>query len=510
MPIVTLAQAETPLVLTLDVGSSSLRAGFFDRYARPVEDCQIRIKYQFDTTPDGGVEKDPDELLQVVFTALDQALQLIGEKGRDIKAVALDTFWHTVMGVDKQFQPLTPLFSWADTRSSAHAAQLRRELTEREVHARTGCILHPSYYPAKLRWLADTQPTIYRRVAYWLSFGEYFYHKIFGTNRASISIASGTGLFNQFDCKWDTVTLAALSITEDKLSPLTDLDNPHYGLLPEYAQRWQTLKDIPWFPAIGDGAAGNIGSGCYTPNNIALMIGTSGAMRVVWSEKEIKRNIEVPWGLWRYRVDKQRPVLGGALSEGGNLFAWMNSTLALPNPSDVEDELSKQPPDGHGLTVLPFLAGERSPGWAGHARAVVTGLSLDTNAIEILRAGLESIAFRFGLLFSLLEPALLSAISNKYIQVVASGGALVKSPTWAQIIADVLDRPVALSIEAESSSRGTALLALEQLEGGKRIFEMVDFECAVTYEPNSNRHRIYLESMKRQQELYQALIHLQD
>jgi uncharacterized SAM-dependent methyltransferase len=54
------------------------------------------------------------------------------------------------------------------------------------------------------------------------------------------------------------------------------------------------------------------------------------------------------------------------------------------------------------------------------------------------------------------------------------------------------------------------LLALEQLEGGKRIFEMVDFECAVTYEPNSNRHRIYLESMKRQQELYQALIHLQD
>jgi gluconokinase len=472
-----------------------------------MEDCQTRIKYQFDTTPDGGVEKDPDDLFQITCTAIDQALQSVGERAKDIEAVALDTFWHSVMGVAKNYQPVTPLFSWADTRSAAHASQLRRELDERAVHARTGCILHPSYYPAKLRWLADTQPTTYRKVAYWISFGEYLYHKFFGKCRASISIASGTGLFNQFDCKWDTPTLEAVGITEDKLAPLTDLDNPHSGLLPEFAARWKPLKDIAWYPAIGDGAAGNIGSGCYTPNNIALMIGTSGAMRVVWSEREVKKSIQVPWGLWRYRVDKQRPVLGGALSEGGNLFAWMNSTLALPNPSDVEDELAKQAPDGHGLTVLPFLAGERAPGWAGHARAVVAGLSLDTNAIEILRAGLESIAFRFGLLFSLLEPALLAAVQNKYIQVVASGGALIKSPTWAQIIADVLNHPVALSTEAESSSRGAALLALEQLQGDKHILETVDFECEVTYDPNINRHRIYQEAMKRQQELYQALVH---
>jgi gluconokinase len=505
MPIVTLADAEAPLVLTLDVGSSSLRASFFDRYARPVEDCQVRTRYQFVTTSDGGVEKDADELFQITCDALDQILQLVGNRANHIKAVALDTFWHTVMGVDKNYNPVTPLFSWADTRSAAYAEQLRRELDERAVHSRTGCLFHASYYPAKLRWLADTQPSTYRRVAHWISFGEYFYQKLFGKHRASISIASATGLFNQFTCQWDAPTLELLSLTEDKLAPLIDLDNPFSGLLPEYAQRWQPLKDIAWFPAIGDGAAGNIGSGCYTPNNIALMIGTSGAMRVVWSEKEIKKKLEVPWGLWRYRVDRHRPVLGGALSEGGNLFAWMNSTLALPNPSDVEDELSMQAPDGHGLTVLPFLAGERAPGWASHARAAIIGISLDTNAIEILRAGLESIAYRFGLLFSLLEPAVLAGVKSKYVQVVASGGALTKSPTWAQIIADVLNHPVALSSEPESSSRGTAILALEQIVG-QQILEEVNFDCETTYQPNPQRHHVYQAAVQRQQKLYQAII----
>jgi gluconokinase len=244
------------------------------------------------------------------------------------------------------------------------------------------------------------------------------------------------------------------------------------------------------------------------------MVGTSGAMRVIYPADKVT----IPWGLWCYLADRRRFVIGGALSEGGNLFAWMRQTFQLPDLATVEEELNKIEPDGHGLTVLPFLTGERSPGWATHAQAAIVGLSLNTQPIEILRAGIESIAYRFGLLYQIMEPSL-----PKAKQIIASGGALLHSPTWMQILADVLNRPVVASAEGETTSRGTALLALEQL-GAFGTHNAMNFEKQVnstsggtglesafyafgqTYQPNQARHSRYLEAMQRQQELYRKLI----
>ena len=107
----------------------------------------------------------------------------------------------------------------------------------------------------------------------------------------------------------------------------------------------------------------------------------------------------MPAGLWCYRVDRRRALLGGATSEGGNVYGWMQDTLKLGEPDAIERALAQLPPDGHGLTVLPFLAGERSPGWAGDVRATISGLGLNTTPIEMLQAGLEAVAYRFALIF---------------------------------------------------------------------------------------------------------------
>jgi gluconokinase len=327
-------------------------------------------------------------------------------------------------------------------------------------------------------------------------------------------MASGTGLLDQNRRDWDAEILQVLKLTPERLSPLSDLDKPQVGgLKPEFAHRWSSLAEIPWFPAVGDGAAGNLGSGCFSPERIAVMVGTSGAMRVIYPADKVT----IPWGLWCYLADRRRFVIGGALSEGGNLFAWMRQTFQLPDLATVEEELNKIEPDGHGLTVLPFLTGERSPGWATHAQAAIVGLSLNTQPIEILRAGIESIAYRFGLLYQIMEPSL-----PKAKQIIASGGALLHSPTWMQILADVLNRPVVASAEGETTSRGTALLALEQL-GAFGTHNAMNFEKQVnssggtglerafyafgqTYQPNQARHSRYLAAMQRQQELYRKLI----
>jgi gluconokinase len=157
-------------------------------------------------------------------------------------------------------------------------------------------------------------------------------------------------------------------------------------------------------------------------------------------------------------------------------------------------------PDAHGLTILPFLAGERAPGWAGHARATIHGLSLATTALEILRAGLEAVAYRIAIVFELLRQLLPSEP-----QIVASGGALLHSPCWLQIMADTLGRPVAVSEVQEASGRGAALLALEALGVLQDLSEAPDFVGPVL-DPNLKRHERYLKAIERQKALYEKLI----
>ena len=133
-------------------------------------------------------------------------------------------------------------------------------------------------------------------------------------------------------------------------------------------------------------------------------------------------------------------------------------------------------PDSHGLTFLPLLSGERGPGWSDRAGATIEGLTLATTPLELLRAGLEAVALRF---------AMLDADLPGEQTVVATGGGLVNSPAWTQIIADALGRPVAHSGVDEGSSRGAAVLALEALGETRRR----GAARATRSSPNPEAHR---------------------
>ena len=360
----------------------------------------------------------------------------------------------------------------------------------------------PSCTPAisrlRLAWLQEAQPELLRQVARWMSPGEYFHWRLFGRTLCSVSMASGTGLFRQNERCWDAELLEALPIRAEQLSPLVELDTRLEGLCPPYARRWPALARVPWFPALGDGACNNIGSGCTTPERMALMVGTSGAMRVVWETARV----QVPSGLWCYRVDGRRFVLGGALTGGGDLFAWLRGQLAFDGQSSEELEctLAELGPDSHNLTFLPFPAGERSPGWAGHARAAIIGLTFHTRPIDILRAALEAVAYRFALVAEQMQQQLPPAR-----EIIGSGSALQASPTWTQIMADVLDRPVIACEEAETSSRGAALLALESL-GLLGSLEEAPAAQGRVFEPDPERSARYAEGLERQKRLYTLLI----
>ena len=500
MPNISVKKSTPPFVIAIDVGTSSARAILFDGRGRQVEALIARIPYRMDVTPDGGAEISADRLIGIIVQCLDDLVARISagnEKSlMNISAVAMCTFWHALMGADSEGRAVTPIYSWNDTRSASAARALREQLDERAIQSRTGCRLHASYWPAKLAWLREANPDAFTRATRWMSVGEYFYLRLFGEGASSVSMASATGLLDQNKCAWDEELLSHLKIGSDSLPPLTDSGLPGARLRAEFAARWPLLTGAEWFSALGDGACGNIGSGCMTRDRAALMIGTSGALRVLWRAESVK----IAPGLFCYRADRERFVMGGALSNGGDLFEWLHKTHKLGEVSDAEEQASAMEPDSHGLTMLPFLSGERSTGWADDARAAITGLSLDTTPVEILRAGLESVAYRFAAIYDqLVEEAI------EPLEIIGSGGGLLRSPAWAQIIADVIGRQVVASAEAEASSRGAALKALEAL-GAAGDLEQVEAAFARSYSPDFERHRLYKKARERQNRLYDALI----
>ena len=226
---------QSPLVVTLDVGSSSVRANCFDAGGRalPVE-CQL--EYEPTTTPDGGVEADAERLFDLTARALDGTLAALGGRASEVAAVATSTFWHTVLGVGADGRARTPLYSWADTRSAGAVETLRADLDEKAYHDRTGCVLHTSYLPARLRWLAETDPAAFGASRVFMSFGEYLHLRLFGETRCSVSMASGTGLLDRHAQDWDGPTLDVLGLEPGRFAPLADLDAPFAGLRSEFAE----------------------------------------------------------------------------------------------------------------------------------------------------------------------------------------------------------------------------------------------------------------------------------
>jgi gluconokinase len=479
--------------LTLDVGTSSVRALLFAPDGRHVPGVEGREACVTRATPDGGVEIDAEDLVARAARSVDAALAAAG--GRPIGAVGSCTFWHSVLGIDAAGDPVTPVYTWADMRGDARRS-LGARLDERAFHARTGCLFHASYPPAKLLWISETRPDVFRRAARWMSFGEFLFFRLFGRAVCTYSMASGAGLLDVHARRWDAPILRALGVPEERLWPLGDVGQALQGLREPYASRWPALKDVPWCPPVGDGGCNSLGSGCSTADRVAVMLGTSGALRASWKAERV----EIPWGLFCYLASRERYVMGGALSNGGNLVEWVRGAFRLGEPEAVEREIAAMPADAHGLTFLPFLAGERSPGWSPDARGMLLGLRLATRPIDVLRAGLEAVAIQFGLLHGLLSKAVPAAR-----EVVASGGGFVNSPAWTQILADVLNRPVALSAEPEASSRGAALLAMEAL-GWIRSAEDLPAALGRTFEPDAGRHAAYRAASDRYAKRYEQLV----
>lgn len=442
------------LVLALDIGTSSARTALFDERAQRLPGTTAQKAYPLITSDEGAAEIDPAVLLRAVRGCLEETIGAWRGnrdlRGRAAAGLATSCFWHSLIGCDAKGRPLTRIITWADARCRDDAAKLRERMAEKEAHKRTGCMLRSSFWPAKLLWLHRTERRIFARVKKWMSPAEWLQLMLVGEANCAIGMATGTGLLDPTKLDWDPAMLKVCRLRRADLRTLSDEPSVVGGRL---ARDFPELRGRPWFPAIGDGAASNLGSGATRPGLAAINVGTSAALRVM-REGRVAR---APFGLFCYRVDARRFLVGGAVSNAGNLRAWCLRELKLPDEQALEEELAQRPGPAQNLTVLPFWTAERAPTWNEEQTGVIHGLTQHTTAIDMIQAITDATYHRLRRIADMVL-----AKDERRTKFIVSGG-IQHSPTAVQRLADVLGHRVHPNHEPEASLRGAAIYALEKL-----------------------------------------------
>ena len=481
--------SHAPYVIGLDVGSGGSRAGVYDATGREVGKRTHKEPHTFTVGDDGTSTIDADQVVEELRTALGAVLAepLPGP----IAAIGVDTFASSLVAVGADGNALTPCITYADTRCTPQVEVLTEQFDVDELHQRTGSRLHSSYTAPRLAWLRQHHGEIFDRTERFMALGEYVAHKLLGTAALGTASAAWSGMIDRRTGEYVPELLDAVGVEADAMGAPRDPQDvvPIAGtpLAAEYPQ----LADAVWVPVIGDGLAANLGIGAIGDGIWGISTATSGAIRQLLTG-DIP---ELPRGLWAYRMDGNRTLVGSAMSDCGRVVDWARQTLALPDDitaMDTQTLFSAAPSAGTPL-VVPFLSGERGTKWRGHARALFANVSAATTSEDMLRGAMEGVALSFVRIADQIR-----SVGGSPQRIVLSGGMTEAIPAWLHLLADAIGEPIDHVAISRSTMRGSALLALEQADAS-----LVPAEVPVRrrVEPVAAHTEYYRERLERFEKL---------
>ncbi len=486
------------IIAGIDLGTTNCKAVAYTPGAGAL--ASASRDYPLRSPRSGWVEQDPRK----VWAGLIGALSALVEKlptGVKIDGLCLSGAMHSLLPVDEFGNPLAPAVTWADQRAAPQAEILRREFDTHSIYLRTGCPVQPFYYPAKLRWWQEEQPDIDRRAARYTAIKEYILYRLTGRWVTDLGLASTTGLLDLKTLEWDPQALEMAHIRPERLPERVSPFATVGVLLKEVAQEVHLPAGLPVIAGGSDGALANLGAGAAEPGESVVTVGTSGAVRVVVSHPLLDPDERT----WCYATSEGNWFAGGAINNGGLAMRWALERLYPELEGEAAylhflEDVTKVPPGSGGVMALPYFAGERSPHWNAHARAVILGLGLEHSRANIARAVLEGVAYCLADVWQVL-----SAQQELRLPVRLTGG-ITHSPVWAQIVADVLGVPLAATEAADASAIGAAIMGLKAfgvVESMQALASQIRPERKL--EPDPDRHAFYKQHHQQFQEFYQKL-----
>lgn len=413
---------------------------------------------------------------------------LLTEANKPILAIGLGGIWHSLLLLDKKRQPLENIRTWADL--SWNTGQEPDETLANLVYQKTGCLEHGMYPFWKLKEMYRTQFPLFEQTKYLSSQIEYLFEQFTGEVAVSACTASGTGLMNIHSRTWDEELVNRVGLDLTMLPSIVESDYTAQ-IRPELAKELDLSPTTLVTIGSADGALNQIASGGLQTGIMTFSVGTSGALRIA-SRKPLLGEGKNTWCY--YVVDGQ--YLVGIATHATSNLEWVMDTFNLKVHG--HDYLANKATDLHidaGPFFLPFLYGERGPGWQAGRQAGFVGLEGSHNRVHLYKATLEGILF--ALYHSYLE---LSKLSVEPQDIRLSGG-IIHSPYWRQMAADIFGRKISITGIVHESTLGAALLGLKAL-GVKE--SVTDFMPPLLGEikPNMQAHAQYQKRFKLYLEHY--------
>ncbi|MDU3708067.1 MAG: gluconokinase [Staphylococcus lugdunensis] len=479
-------------MIGVDIGTTSTKSVLYDEHGQFI--MKHHIGYPLHTPNVDISEENPDELFDAVLMTVKYVVREADIAKEDIKLISFSAQMHSLVAVNAAHQRLTESITWADNRASHYAERLNKQHHGLNIYQRTGTPIHPMSPLAKIFWMKHEQPEIFQHTAYFLDIKSYILHQLFDTFVIDHSMASATGLFNLEKLDWDDEVLDLLGISRDQLPQLVSTTHILKGMKKRYATLMGIDENTPVIVGASDGVLSNLGVNSYRKGEVAVTIGTSGAIRTVID----KPRTDYKGRIFCYVLTENHYVIGGPVNNGGVILRWLRDELLASevetakrlgvDPYDVLTKIaSRVTPGAEGLIFHPYLAGERAPLWNADARGSFFGLTLSHQKEHMIRAALEGVLFNLYTVYLALKE-----VMNETPNKIKATGGFAKSEVWRQMMADIFDTKLIVPESYESSCLGACvlgLLALGEIEDFSVIEDMVG--TTHHHEPNPDTVQIY-------------------
>lgn len=429
-------------IIGLDIGTTATKACAFNAAGEMIG--MAERGYDLLHPEPGAAEQEPE----AVFAAAEEALAELVEKTTGQPAsVGLSCPMHSLLLLDEDYAPLGNVLTWADARpQDAMEGFLQKD--RHELQELTGTPVHPMSLLVKLRWIAEQDP---ERLAAAAHISDLKSALILRWSKSGFlldeQLASATGMMDLETSKWAEVALKKAGISKDRL-PVIKPAATELKWRPAVAEKLG-LTGVPLYLGGSDGVLANLGSGILDCGEVALSIGTSGALRTTHT----KARVDPKLGLFNYKMKDGLYVIGGPTNNGGKVLAYWQNLLSAHFADvgafiDAAMSIASEDAPKFG----PWLYGERAPLWDASATASLTGLRGHHQPTHIARAVLDGVTDNLIVILRSLEEAVGPAE-----RILGSGG-FTKSPEWVALIAERSGREVVIADAAQASAYGAALV----------------------------------------------------
>lgn len=442
-----------PFLLSLDEGTTSARAGIYDRAGRRVS---LKAKPFPSYFPQPGwVEQDAREIFRAQVQAGREALAASGLPAREIAALGITNQRETVVVWDKTTgAPIAPAIVWQCRRTAEQCAALRASADRDWIEKRTGLVIDPYFSASKLQWILRNVSGAREKAADGaLLFGNidsWLIWKLTSGRRhvTDVTNASRTMLMNLETGEWDDELLRVFEIPR--------------AMLPEIVRSSEVVGEsdpscfgaaIPIAGIAGDQQAALAGQACFRPGLSKNTYGT-GCFALLHAGGR------APYSRHRLLATRAASFSEAAFASEGSVFVagaavqWLRDQLGVIATAAESEEAAMSIPDNGGVYVVPAFVGLGAPHWDSDARGLVCGLTRGSGKAHIIRAALESIAFQTRDLVVAME----SDAGEPLRELRVDGGAACND-FLMQFQADLLGKPLVRPVDAETTALGAGYLA---------------------------------------------------